>query len=196
LDAGFLRSPQPAAVEAGRRLRGETNLVRRASPAIFAFPMPKASALKFHQSNGSRLDNALLALRKDSRVLRHRRASADCFGANPVASALGTTPGATLTRLCEHTMRVSSRPSKPELPTWLGTGTSYLAATADFAHPTASVGAAFFVLSIPGNSHRHRRQHALGVPRPSVRPAKSSAYRAIWEPATVFRAASSPVLEW
>jgi hypothetical protein len=36
-----------------------------------------------------RLDNALLALRKDSRVLRHRRASADCFGANPVASALG-----------------------------------------------------------------------------------------------------------
>ena len=35
------------------------------------------------------LDNALLALRKYSRVLRHRRAFADCFGANPVASALG-----------------------------------------------------------------------------------------------------------
>jgi hypothetical protein len=51
--------------------------------------MPKASALKFHQSNGSQLNNALLALRKDSRVLRHRRAFADCFGANPVASALG-----------------------------------------------------------------------------------------------------------
>ena len=49
----------------------------------------EASALKFHQSNGSRQDNALLALRKDSRVLRHSRASADCFGANPVASALG-----------------------------------------------------------------------------------------------------------
>lgn len=30
-----------------------------------------------------------LALRKCSRVLCHRRASADCFGANPVASALG-----------------------------------------------------------------------------------------------------------
>src|ERR1700719_1766790 len=43
----------------------------------------------------SRLDDALLALRKDSRVLRHRRASADCFGANPVASALGSPPGAT-----------------------------------------------------------------------------------------------------
>jgi hypothetical protein len=44
--------------------------------------MPKASALKFHLSNGSRLSRALL-------VLRHRRALADCFGANPVASALG-----------------------------------------------------------------------------------------------------------
>jgi len=37
----------------------------------------------------SRLSRALLALRKYSRVLRHRRAPADCFGANPVASALG-----------------------------------------------------------------------------------------------------------
>src|SRR5207245_11354741 len=58
-----------------------------------AFLMPKASAPRFHQSNGSRLDNALLALRKQSRVLRHRRAFADCFGANPVASALGNRPG-------------------------------------------------------------------------------------------------------
>lgn len=54
-----------------------------------AFLMPKASARRFHQSNGSRLNGALLALRKDTRVLRHRRAPADCFGANPVASALG-----------------------------------------------------------------------------------------------------------
>jgi len=51
--------------------------------------MPKASAGGFTKSNGSRLDDVLQALRKDSRVLRHRRASADCFGANPVASALG-----------------------------------------------------------------------------------------------------------
>src|SRR5450432_2802978 len=60
--------------------------------------MPKASAQESHQSNRPRLDNALLALRKDSRVLRHRRAFADCFGANPVASALGSStrrdPGA------------------------------------------------------------------------------------------------------
>src|SRR3954447_8181355 len=53
------------------------------------FLMPKASALRFHQSNGPRLSRALLALRKYSRALRHRRALADCFGANPVASALG-----------------------------------------------------------------------------------------------------------
>ena len=37
-----------------------------------------------------------------TRVLRHRRAPADCFGANPVASALGAMPGATPARLCEH----------------------------------------------------------------------------------------------
>jgi hypothetical protein len=52
--------------------------------------MPKASAREFYQSNRPRLVNALLVLRKHSRVLRHRRAFADCFGANPVASALGS----------------------------------------------------------------------------------------------------------
>jgi hypothetical protein len=52
--------------------------------------MPKASAREFHQSNRPRLVNALLVLRKHSRVLHHRRAFADCFGANPVASALGS----------------------------------------------------------------------------------------------------------
>jgi len=40
-----------------------------------------------------------------------------------------TAPGATPARLCEHTMRVLSRPSKPELPTWPGLGTFYLAPT-------------------------------------------------------------------
>src|SRR5450631_4383601 len=52
--------------------------------------MPKASARESHQSNRPRLVNALLVLRKHSRVLHHRRAFADCFGANPVASALGS----------------------------------------------------------------------------------------------------------
>ena len=52
--------------------------------------MPKASAREFHQSNGiPSSSRALQELRKNSRVLRHWRAPADCFGANPVASALG-----------------------------------------------------------------------------------------------------------
>jgi len=50
--------------------------------------LPKTSALRFHQSNGSRLSRAPLALWNQSRVLLHRRAPADCFGANPVASVL------------------------------------------------------------------------------------------------------------
>ena len=48
LDAGLLRSSQPAAVEVDRRLRGKTNLERRASPARVSF-MPKASAREFHR---------------------------------------------------------------------------------------------------------------------------------------------------
>jgi hypothetical protein len=81
-------------MEVDWRLREKTDLAApgKSSPARFAFYKPKASAQRFHQSNGSRLDNALLALRKNSRVLRHRRAFADCFGANPVASALGNRP--------------------------------------------------------------------------------------------------------
>ena len=86
--------------------------------------MPKASAQKFHQSNGSQLDNALLALRKDSRVLRHRRAFADCFGANPVASALG-----------DRTRRdpdAAMRTYHVGLKQTLKTGTFYLAESRNF----------------------------------------------------------------
>ncbi len=42
-----------------------------------------------------------------------------------------TAPGATPAWLCNHTMRVSNRPSKPELSTWPGIGTFYLAPTSD-----------------------------------------------------------------
>ena len=84
MDAGLLRSSESAAVEVDRRL----NYSKTNSENAHCF-MPKASAPRFHQSNGSRLSRALLALRKCSRVLRHSRAPADCFGANPVASALG-----------------------------------------------------------------------------------------------------------
>ncbi len=38
-------------------------------------------------------------------------------------------PGATPVRLCEHTMRVPTDPSEPELSTWLRIGTFYLAPT-------------------------------------------------------------------
>jgi predicted Fe-S protein YdhL (DUF1289 family) len=57
-------------------------------------------------------------------------------GRSPIASEptpsprlWATPPGATPTRLCEHTMRVHTGPSKPELSTWLGIGTFYLAPT-------------------------------------------------------------------
>ncbi len=51
---------------------------------------PKPRLGEFHPSNGSRPNGPLLALRNHSRVLRHRRGPADCSGANPVASALGS----------------------------------------------------------------------------------------------------------
>ena len=86
--------------------------------------MPKASARGFHQSNGSRLDNALLALRKDSRVLRHRRAFADCFGANPVASALGNRP--------RRDPGAAVRTYHEGLDPTLKTGTFYLAGNRNF----------------------------------------------------------------
>src|SRR5215831_15691939 len=40
-----------------------------------------------------------------------------------------TPPGATPPGLCEHTMGVDCQPSKPELSTWPGIGTFYLAPT-------------------------------------------------------------------
>ena len=85
---------------------------------------PKASAQRFHQSNGSRLVKTLLALRKHSRVLRHRRASADCFGANPVASALGNRPR----RDPGAAVRTYHEGLKPTLKT----GTFYLAGNRNF----------------------------------------------------------------
>src|SRR5215472_8836655 len=86
--------------------------------------MPKASALKSHQSNGSRLDKTLLALRKHSRVLRHRRAFADCFGANPVASALGNLAR----RDPNEAVRIYHEGQQPILKT----GTFYLAGKRNF----------------------------------------------------------------
>src|SRR5215831_18031105 len=93
--------------------------------------MPKASALRFHQSNGSRLNGAPLALRKQSRVLRHRRAPPIAAEPTPSPRLWATPPGATPAGLCEHTMGADCQPSKPELSTWPGIGTFYLAPTGD-----------------------------------------------------------------
>src|SRR5580765_1294686 len=102
--------------------------------------MPKASARRFHQSNGS----------PDSTMPSWRSGSTHGFcvtgGHPPIASEptpsprlWATAPGATPVRLCEHTMWVPTRPSKPELSTWLGTGTFYLAPTenATYEHRAA-----------------------------------------------------------
>jgi hypothetical protein len=50
-------------------------------------------------------------------------------GANSVASALGTPPGATPVWLCQHSIRVQIEPAKPELSTLPGIGTFYFALT-------------------------------------------------------------------
>ena len=69
-------------------------------------------------------NRALPALRKYARVLRHGRAPADCFGANPVASALGDParrdPGGA--------MRTYHEGRKPAFKT----GTFYLAGNRNF----------------------------------------------------------------
>jgi hypothetical protein len=129
MDGWALQSPQPAAVEVDRKVRKD-NLDRRAKAARRSSRFqPKASARRFHQSNGPRRSGALQALRKYSRVLRHRRAPADCFGANPVASALGNParrdPGEVMRPYHE-----GRRPTpKEELSTWLEVGTFYSAPT-------------------------------------------------------------------
>ena len=51
------------------------------------------------------------------------------FGAYPVASALGSSFGRDPALLCEHTMEVFIRPSKPELSTLETLGTFYFGPT-------------------------------------------------------------------
>jgi hypothetical protein len=138
LDAGLLRSPQSAAVESHRRLRwisilcaGQArrssrwiaqSLRSEVSPEAERVPTGKPSRRAGPVSPGYRVATGGLA--------------PTASGANSVASALGASPGATPARLCEHTMRVAPQPSKPELSTWLGVGTFYLApTTAQVGHP-------------------------------------------------------------
>ena len=132
MDAGLLRSSEPAAVEVDWKLRGKNPIwKRRAKTARRSSRcMPKASAPKFHQSNGFR-GSAMPSWRSG-------RIHGFCVtgGHLPIAPEptpsprlWATAPGATPARLCEHTMRVFYQPSKPELSTWLAIGTFYLAPT-------------------------------------------------------------------
>jgi len=98
-----------------------SHAVRRASPAIFALygPKPPLGSFTKEYSENQKPSEERVVLRGRCRF----------FGANSVASALGASPGATPARLCEHTMRVGELTSKPELSTWLRTGSFYFAPT-------------------------------------------------------------------
>ena len=115
---------QSATVAIHSTVSGNNQLGRR------AFFMPKASALRFHQSNGS---TARAEPCWRSGISRGFCVTA---GLPPIASEptpsprlWATSPSATPVRLCEHTMGFTMRTPKPELSTWPGIGTFYLAPT-------------------------------------------------------------------
>ena len=101
-------------------------------PAGFAFDRPKASAREFHQKqNASLTGKPSWASRagKPGGVVSPEGLRRLLPEPTPSPRLWAAAPGATPERLCEHTMRVSDGPSKPELSTWLETGTFYLAPT-------------------------------------------------------------------
>src|SRR5208283_5341234 len=148
--------------------RSQPGTPGKSGPAIHRVFIPKASAREFHQSNRPRLDNALLALRKHSRVLRHRRAFADCFGANPVASALGSSARRDPGLRIEHNTGGQSGHPKPELSTLLESGTFYFALTRESAPGNSGQkGAAGVAHNVQrndaaGQSGRHRLSPVTG----------------------------------
>jgi hypothetical protein len=127
-----LASPaqDPASREAGGPYMtplATAHQVRRASPPIFAFPSPRP---------------LLRGLTKEIDTLPNptnpnpltagpsERSGADFFGAIPVASALGTAPGATPPRQLQLTWVILPTHPNPELSTLLEIGTFYFALTA------------------------------------------------------------------
>jgi hypothetical protein len=62
-----------------------------AEDALFLCPKPPLQ--DFTKAMDPRLEQSPAGAPEISRVLRHCRAPADCFGANPVASALGNSAG-------------------------------------------------------------------------------------------------------
>ena len=98
----------------------ENQVVRRASPAIFALTGPKPQLGRFTK-----------AMDPDKTMPSWRSGITHGFcvtrGHPPIASEptpsprlWATAPGATPARLCEHTMRVDLQPSKAELSTLVG----------------------------------------------------------------------------
>jgi hypothetical protein len=96
----------------------------KSGPTIFALYGPKPQLESPPKAEGVHNRKALRAISNHSGGL-----APTASGANSVASALGTSPGATPAKLCQHNMRVLNRPSEPELSTWLRVGTFYLALT-------------------------------------------------------------------
>ena len=91
-------------------------------PAGFAFDRPKASAREFHQKqNASLTGKPSWASRagKPGGVVSPEGLRRLLPEPTPSPRLWAAAPGATPERLCEHTMRVSDGPSKPELSTWL-----------------------------------------------------------------------------
>ena len=87
--------------------------------------MPKASAREFHQQQKKSLPGKPSArFPIDQEGLRRLLPEP-----TPSPRLWATPPGATPERLCQHNRRVLNRPPKPELSTWLGAGTFYLAPT-------------------------------------------------------------------
>jgi hypothetical protein len=119
MDAGLLRSSESAVVEVHRRLRSQKTIRK----TRFFYAQSLRSKIPPKQWIHG-LSGALLALRNYSRVLRHSRAPADCFGANPVASALGNSPR----RDPSEVMRTYHECRKLTLKT----GTFYLAGNRNF----------------------------------------------------------------
>jgi hypothetical protein len=104
--------------------RSQQGTPGKSGPAVIASLCPKPPLGSCTKAIGLGSSNALLALQKDSRVLRHRRASADCFGANPVASALGR---GTRRDLCAADRTYHGWPRRPPK-----TGTFYFARSRNF----------------------------------------------------------------
>ena len=106
-------------------LRLKTYMVRRARPPIFASSSPRPPLGGFTQEMGARSNPKP----KPSDSPPSEGSSADFFGAIPVASALGTAPGATPPRLLQLITGGLDGHPKPELSTLLESGTFYFALT-------------------------------------------------------------------